>query len=42
VVREAVPCAPCKLRECPIDHSCMTRVTVEQVTRAAETMLRAA
>ena len=31
IVRELVECAPCKLRECPIDHRCMTRVTVESV-----------
>ena len=31
VVREPVDCSPCLLRECPIDHRCMTRVTVEQV-----------
>jgi len=31
IVREPVECAPCKLRECPIDHRCMTRVTVESV-----------
>ena len=35
LVRELVHCAPCKLRECPIDHRCMTRVTVEQVVAAA-------
>lgn len=35
VVREPVPCAPCLLRECPIDHRCMTRVTVERVVHAA-------
>jgi heptosyltransferase-2 len=35
MVRKLVHCAPCKLRECPIDHRCMTRVTVEQVVAAA-------
>jgi heptosyltransferase-2 len=35
VVREPVDCSPCLLRECPIDHRCMTRVTVEQVVQAA-------
>lgn len=35
LVRQPVDCAPCKLRECPIDHRCMTRVTVEQVVAAA-------
>ncbi|HSE59895.1 MAG TPA: lipopolysaccharide heptosyltransferase II [Nitrospiraceae bacterium] len=35
VVRTPVECAPCLLRECPIDHRCMTGVTVEQVVEAA-------
>ena len=35
VVREPVDCSPCLLRECPIDHRCMTRVTAEQVAQAA-------
>ncbi len=35
IVREAVPCSPCLLRECPIDHRCMMRVTVEQVCQVA-------
>lgn len=35
VVREAVDCAPCLLRECPIDHRCMTRIPVERVCDAA-------
>jgi heptosyltransferase-2 len=36
IVREPVECAPCMLRECPIDHRCMTRLTAEQVIAAAE------
>ncbi len=39
IVREAVDCAPCLLRECPIDHRCMTRVSVEQVYETAMTQL---
>jgi heptosyltransferase-2 len=35
VVREPVDCAPCLLRECPIDHRCMTRVTSERVALVA-------
>jgi heptosyltransferase II len=35
VVREHVECSPCLLRECPIDHRCMTRVSVEAVAGAA-------
>jgi heptosyltransferase-2 len=35
VVRHPVQCSPCLLRECPIDHRCMERVTVEEVFEAA-------
>lgn len=35
VVRSDVECAPCKLRECPTDHRCMTSVTEESVVDAA-------
>ncbi|MGI8741640.1 MAG: lipopolysaccharide heptosyltransferase II [Bryobacteraceae bacterium] len=31
VVREPVECSPCLLRECPIDHRCMTRVSAGRV-----------
>jgi heptosyltransferase-2 len=34
IVRHAVECSPCLLRECPIDHRCMTRVTADQVVEA--------
>jgi len=34
IVRQPVDCAPCLLRECPIDHRCMTGVSVEQVYEA--------
>jgi len=39
IVRQPVDCAPCMLRECPIDHRCMTRVTVDQVYDAATKQL---
>lgn len=35
IVRERVECSPCMLRECPIDHRCMTRVSPERVFEAA-------
>ncbi len=35
VVREPVDCSPCLLRECPIDHRCMTRVTADMVATEA-------
>jgi heptosyltransferase-2 len=39
VVREHAECSPCLLRECPIDHRCMTRVEVARVTAAASLLL---
>ncbi len=40
VVRQKVECSPCLLRECPIDHRCMTRVTPDQVATVALELLR--
>jgi heptosyltransferase-2 len=39
VVRHDVECSPCMLRECPIDHRCMTRVEVDDVYTAAQNLL---
>ena len=41
VVREPADCAPCLLRECPIDHRCMTAVSVEKVYGVAMKQLEA-
>ncbi|MEJ5367472.1 MAG: lipopolysaccharide heptosyltransferase II [Bryobacteraceae bacterium] len=41
LVREAVECSPCLLRECPIDHRCMTRVSADRVVAAALELLAA-
>jgi len=35
IVREPVECSPCLLRECPIDHRCMTRVGAARVAEEA-------
>jgi heptosyltransferase-2 len=35
VVRAHAECSPCLLRECPIDHRCMTRVSAASVTAVA-------
>ena len=35
LIREPVSCSPCFLRRCPVDHRCMTRITVESVLTAA-------
>jgi heptosyltransferase II len=40
VLKKRVECSPCLLRECPIDHRCMTRMTVDEVFEQAERMLR--
>ena len=31
IIRKVVECSPCMLRDCPIDHRCMTGVTVDDV-----------
>jgi heptosyltransferase-2 len=41
VIREPVECSPCLLRECPIDHRCMTRITTGQVVAIAQKWLHA-
>lgn len=41
VIRAGVECSPCMLRECPIDHRCMTQVSPEQVFEACEELLAA-
>ena len=35
LIREDVDCSPCMLRDCPIDHRCMTRISVDEVFDAA-------
>ena len=34
LLRDPVDCSPCLLRECPIDHRCMTGVSVDSVFQA--------
>lgn len=41
VIKKNVECAPCMLRDCPIDHRCMTRITVDEVFESAERHLNA-
>lgn len=35
VIRKEVECSPCMLRDCSIDHRCMTRISVDEVFDAA-------
>lgn len=39
IVQKPVACSPCFLRHCPIDHRCMTAVSVEMVLEAARACL---
>jgi heptosyltransferase II len=39
VVRHDVPCGPCHLRRCPLDHACMDLVTVDEVWAAVGEVL---
>jgi heptosyltransferase II len=39
VLNKKVECSPCLLRECPIDHRCMTRITVDEVYQHTFRML---
>ena len=39
VVRHDVPCGPCHLKVCPLDHACMQQVTVDEAVAAACALL---
>jgi heptosyltransferase-2 len=39
LIREEVECSPCMLRQCPIDHRCMTRISPERVHETVREML---
>jgi heptosyltransferase-2 len=39
VVREDVECSPCMLRDCPIDHRCMSRISEEVIFEKAREIL---
>ena len=39
VIRRDVPCGPCHLKVCPIDHRCMTLIEPEEVLEKAEGLL---
>lgn len=40
IIKRPVPCSPCKLRHCPIDHRCMERVSTAEVLEAAREALK--
>jgi heptosyltransferase-2 len=39
LLREPVPCSPCQLKVCPIDHRCMTRLLPSRVLKEAHSAL---
>jgi heptosyltransferase-2 len=39
VISASVECAPCMLRDCPIDHRCMTRISADEVFERAAQLL---
>ncbi|MFT3745776.1 MAG: lipopolysaccharide heptosyltransferase II [Pyrinomonadaceae bacterium] len=39
LIRKDVDCSPCMLRDCPIDHRCMTQVSVDEVFSIAANIL---
>lgn len=39
VIRHEVECSPCMLRQCPIDHRCMTRISPGRVFDAARKII---
>ena len=39
VISANVECSPCMLRDCPIDHRCMTRISVDEVFERAKASL---
>jgi heptosyltransferase II len=36
LIQETVSCSPCFLRQCPVDHRCMTRISADSVFSAAQ------
>ncbi len=40
LIRHDVPCGPCHLKVCPIDHRCMVGITPEEVLERVETLDR--
>jgi heptosyltransferase-2 len=41
LITEPVFCRPCMMRDCPIDHRCMTRITVARVFDAMSARIAA-
>jgi heptosyltransferase-2 len=40
VLRREMECSPCHLKECPLDHQCMTEISPEAVLQAGKQLLQ--
>jgi heptosyltransferase-2 len=40
IIRRPPDCAPCMLRDCPIDHRCMTAITADEVFARSSRLMR--
>ena len=40
IIRHPPDCAPCMLRDCPIDHRCMTAITVDEIFERSHALLK--
>jgi heptosyltransferase-2 len=40
IIRHPPDCAPCMLRDCPIDHRCMTAISADEVFAQSLSMMR--
>jgi len=40
ILRHPPDCAPCMLRDCPIDHRCMTAITADEVFEQSNALLK--
>src|SRR6185503_6262929 len=40
ILRHPPDCAPCMLRDCPIDHRCMTAITTAEVIEQSHALLK--
>ena len=39
LIRHETACAPCFLRDCPIDHRCMDNIPIDEVVQAASELI---
>jgi heptosyltransferase II len=40
IIRKEVDCSPCMLRDCPIDHRCLTRISADEIFEKCRSILK--